>query len=125
MSCTCLYDEWRDRQNVKRIGEHNHEGNSARVEVTKIVNVMKEKAKSTENIPHKIVTDAFVGFHKWQLVSWPSLEALKKNIRNARREAHRPLSNPILLSDIIITKDFQTAHNDDNLSMSDKLTKKK
>ena len=104
---------------IKRIGEHNHAGNSARVEVTKVVNGIKVKAISTQNNPQQIVADAFFGLSRVAAGQMPSLETLKKNIRNARREAHRPLTNPILLTDLIIPKEFLLTHKGDAFLMSD------
>lgn len=103
---------------IKQIGEHNHAGNSARVEVTKVVNVMKEKAKTNQDI-RKIVTDAFVGLSQVAADQMPSLESLKKNIRNARREARRPLPKPNSLTGLIIPKGLQITHKGDPFLMSD------
>ena len=47
---------------VKRIGEHDHAGNGAGMEVTKVMNVMK-KAKSTQNIPHKLNEPCWIQFY--------------------------------------------------------------
>ena len=63
---------------IKRISECNHAGNSAKVEMTNVVNVMN-KAKSTQKISsYKLLLMPSPGFQKWQLVGFLLCKLSKK-----------------------------------------------
>ena len=88
---------------IKRLGEHNHAGDIARVEAAKVINVTKEKAITTQKTTHCIVTQAYVGVSQAVAGQLPTPQNLKrKNIRNARNIVAQVSANPVSLLELSI-----------------------
>ncbi|ESN98187.1 hypothetical protein HELRODRAFT_177435 [Helobdella robusta] len=104
---------------VKRVGEHNHAGNAARVEVVKVVNQMKNDARETQDVPQRIITNSFISLSQAASGLMPNISILKKTIRNTRRLADRAPPNPNSLVDLVIPNDYQITHHDDQFLMFD------
>ena len=95
---------------TKRVGEHNHAGNDARVKATKVINAAKEKAISTQETTHSITTQAYIGVSQAVAGQLPTPQQLKRNIRNARSVAAQVPANPASLFQLNIPPDYTVTH---------------
>ena len=112
---------------TKRLGEHNHAENIARIEAAKVINFTKEKAISTQETAHVIAAQAYVGVSQAVAGQLPKPQYLKRNIRNARNAAAQVLANPISLLLLKIPPKYRITHSNqpfllfDNNDESDRI----
>lgn len=95
---------------LKRLGEHNHAGNIARVEASKVINQIKEKAITCQESTHAIATEAYVGISSAVSGVLPPPVLLKKVIRNARNSASHAPANPANLFELSIPAEYRSTH---------------
>ena len=95
---------------IKRLGEHNHAGDIACVEAAKVINVTKEKAITTQETTHCIVTQAYVGVSQAVAGQLPTPQNLKRNIRNARNVVAQVPANPVSLLELNISSKYRITH---------------
>lgn len=92
---------------IKRMGEHTHAGDAARVEVVKTINQAKKRAVDTQDASHVIVTEAFVHLSQAAVGQMPNCDTLKRTIRNVRHETQHFPANPISLDALQIPDDYK------------------
>ena len=96
---------------IKRLGEHSHAGDIARVEAAKVINVIKKKAITTQETTHCIVTQAYVGVFQAVAGQLPTPQILKRNIQNAR--------NPVSLLELSTPSKYRITHSNEPFLLFD------
>ena len=87
---------------VKMVKEHSHDGNAARVEVSKLLNVIKERAKTTQELPSQIQTVAVQNLSYGSMGIFPSYNALKLIVQRSRRAIHSEPTMPKSRAEIVL-----------------------
>lgn len=105
---------------MKRSGEHNHAGDSARVETARLYVQTKERAVTTQEGAHSMVTAAFVSVPPAVAAQLPSPQLLKRTIRNARNVTAKYPSNPESLLELNITVEYTKTHSSEDFLLFDK-----
>ncbi|XP_068234292.1 uncharacterized protein [Palaemon carinicauda] len=95
---------------IKRLGEHNHAGDIARVGTAKVINITKEKAIKTQETTHCIATQAYVGVSQAVAGQLPISQYLKRNLQNARNVAAQVPANPVSLLELSIPPKYRITH---------------
>ena len=104
-SCRCrIHTEGSsyNRRVIKEVGQHNHIPNKTEVDVRKFKNKVKEVAKTTQVIPHQIVAAECVGLSDHARALLPSVNQIKRNIRNYRKTNDVPNASPVNRTELII-----------------------
>ncbi|XP_043278365.1 uncharacterized protein [Venturia canescens] len=105
--------------NVVKEGVHNHGGNAAFVMKEKIVQSLKDRAKSTTESNHEIVSRAASEIPDSVVVEMPSTSSLKKMLRNNRsNENHLP--NPPSRESLILPPQYRETEKKENFLIWDK-----
>ena len=104
---------------IKRLGEHNHAGDIARVEAAKVINITKEKAITTQETTHCIITQAYVGVSQAVAGQLPTPQNLKRNIRNARNVVAQAPANPVSLLELSIPSKYRITHSNEPFLLFD------
>ena len=108
-----------DESIIKRLGEHNHAGDIARVEAAKVINETKEKAITTQETTHCIATQAYVGVSQAVAGQLPTPQYLKRNIQNARKVTAQVPANPVSLLELSIPSKYRITHSNEPFLLFD------
>ena len=92
---------------IKRVGEHNHADDAALVDVTKVLNKIKEKARETQDETQRTVIDAFASTSQAVIGQMPQTETLKRFTRHTRTYAGHFPPNPLSIKDLNIPKEYR------------------
>lgn len=79
----------------KQLGEHNHAGNSAKVSAEQILEKVRDDAQNTRDSAHYIISTASVRIDNSVSALLPSVDSMKRTIRNIRQ---RHVAGPVLPS---------------------------
>jgi len=86
--------------------EHNHVPDTAAVEARKAVTCVKERAASTTEATHQIVSSSSANVTAAVATQLPSVANLKQTIRRIRRQEHAPLPTPVSFNDLQLPEEF-------------------
>lgn len=92
---------------VKRLHEHNHGSDAAAVEVNRVLNAIKERAKTTVETPAQIITTEVQNVTQAVQGMMPRNGTIRKVIQRQRRAVNAPPPAPVDLQTLIIPEDFQ------------------
>lgn len=96
---------------VKRWKEHNHAGDAAKVEAAKILDNIRNSAKNTRDTPHFILSNASVGCSQAAAAKLPSVNTIKRSVRNIRQRQDDGPAIPQHRSEIIFPEDYKITLN--------------
>ncbi|XP_031350480.1 uncharacterized protein LOC116176146 [Photinus pyralis] len=99
--------------------EHNHVADVAKVECDKILNNIKDTARNTRDSPHVIVSDASVGVSLAIAGRLPSVDCMKKTIRNVRAKENPGPVLPLHRRDIVFPELYTLTENQEIFLMFD------
>lgn len=95
--------------------QHNHTGDAASVEATKIMSQIREVAKSTTDAPKIVVADALSLASQGTIGALPPVMNMKRNIANYRKKINEWPALPKKREDIDLTGMCTTKGGDDFL----------
>ena len=104
---------------IKRLGEHNHAEDIARVEAAKAINITKEKVITTQETTHCIITQAYIGVFQAVAGQLPTPQNLKRNIQNARNVIAQVLANLVSLLELSIPSKYRITHSNEPFLLFD------
>lgn len=106
---------------LQQTSDHNHAPEANRFDIIKSINIVKEKAKETDDRPIQIIQNIISSTSNSQEVntSLPSNEALRKSIKRVRR-ADFP-SEPESIEDIDIPEDMKVTLDGVNFLVKDSI----
>ena len=82
---------------VGRTNEHTHAGNAARCEAQGVLGNIRHRARTTEETPQQIITQATAGMSDASAAALPNVPHLRRGVRRVRQdcqEAGNPLPQP-------------------------------
>ncbi|XP_077299573.1 uncharacterized protein LOC143920537 [Arctopsyche grandis] len=80
-----------DETIVRRVGEHSHSSNSARIEAVKTLQSIKDKAITTQHGTHQLLTESCTGLSEAVISQMPNDQNVKKMIRRTRNNTRFPI----------------------------------
>lgn len=92
---------------IVTVSSHNHVPDAAKVEVRKVMEKAKAKAKTTQESTHQIVAGTLRETSTAVAGQLPPVRAMKQTVRRARRQDGVPLSNPANLDDLVIPEAYK------------------
>ncbi len=92
---------------ARHLGDHNHEGNAARIEIAKSYGEMKRRAEDSQEGTAQIIQQATATLTQAAQGQIGGKEALKKVVRRVRQQANCAPPNPDSLTTLVIPQDFQ------------------
>ena len=96
---------------IHRIGDHNHAADIAAVQASRVVNAVKDRAASTQESGHQIVTQAFANTSVSVAGKLPSQNCLKRTLRRVRKVDGLSLPNPASLQQLQIAPELTLLKN--------------
>lgn len=92
---------------VKRLGEHSHAGNAAKIEIAKVMEMIYHRAQNTTDNTSKIVNDAISLLSPASVSQLPNINSIKRHIHRNRskKESLPPL--PQTADDFVIHEEYQ------------------
>lgn len=91
---------------IKVVTEHNHAAKAARPQAIRVINEMKERAKSTQENPQQIVASTVQQVHANILAILPRKDSLKRTIRGVRNQNGVP-ALPLNIVDLVIPDEYK------------------
>ena len=104
---------------VAYVGSHNHAPGATRAEVVKALTDVKEKAKSSQDSSHHIVTSATNAVSQEAVVQLPSGNALKRKVQRTRVTAGNVPPAPASLLDLQLPDRYLRTHTGDDCVLHD------
>lgn len=100
-----------DNTVVETWKEHNHSGDAAVIEAAHLLDTIRTRAETTNNRPHTIISSVSRTCSPAAATQLPSVDAMKRTIRNIRK---RNFNGPVLPThrrDIVFTEEYMTSCN--------------
>lgn len=99
--------------------EHNHEGNPTKLQVTKTVNEIKERAIKSRDTPQTIIAGMSATLSDAACSSFPTLNSIRRTIHNARMKDNACPSLPKTTSELVIPEKYKKTSKGDNFLIYD------
>lgn len=99
--------------------EHNHAADAAKVECDKILNTVKDIARTTRDAPHVILSNVSVGVGVAVAGRLPCMASIKKTIRQVRAKENPGPAIPLLRRDITVPGIYTQTENQEQFLLFD------
>ena len=109
----------KDNVITKRATDHNHVANIAKLEARKVINNIKERATTSREATHQIVSTASENIGPAVSGQLPSIVNMKQIVRRVRHEHQAPLANPTSLEELEIPEPYNKTVTGDNFLLHD------
>ena len=104
---------------VAYVGSHNHAPEASKVEVVKALTEVKQKAASSQDSSHQIVTSVTNSVSQEAVVQLPSSTALKRKIQRTRVAAGNVPPTPASLPELQLPERYRKTHNGEDFLLFD------
>lgn len=97
---------------VLKLGNHNHTADAACVAVAKVLNSIKDRARSTLDGPHRILAESSIGLTSAVAAQMPAAKTLKRTINRIRADidGSRVFPSPLNRAELIIPEELKLTH---------------
>lgn len=100
-------------------GTHNHEGIPVKLEVSKMVNSIKQQAKDSKDPPRLLISRAATVLSNEASTSCPSVSSLSRTIRHCRSREHAGPSVLTSLEELVIPDKYQKTNKGEQFMLWD------
>ena len=110
-----MYQKHRCRVRVTKVGDdievvkgvHNHIGDAAHVEASKMHDVVRDRAINSQEAPQYIISDASVGLTQAVAGHIAKTDSIKRTIRNIRIRKHAAPALPMTRQEFVFPKEYK------------------
>ncbi|XP_050501027.1 FLYWCH-type zinc finger-containing protein 1-like [Diabrotica virgifera virgifera] len=106
-------------EEVKETGEHNHAGEAAVITAKEAYSNMKEAAVRTRDTPHYIISNSSCQLHFAASSQLPSIESMKRTIRNVRLKKNSEPTLPKTRAEIQFPDEYRKTDNGEDFLLFD------